>query len=167
MLAQTTSHSQPLIRLADPGDLHFFLSTWKQHFWQESPWANRIRWQLFKERHSLILQRLLARSEVLVACDPRDQGEIAGYIVFEPAIPALHWVYVKPSMRMAGVGTALLQASGLPQDLQGVRITHGSRSWFSAPPVKRDGQTVKPGRPGLEEKFPGAIHDPYLWMIWE
>jgi hypothetical protein len=154
----------PKIRPATEGDVAFVSSTWKQSFWRESTWANRIRWTVFEPGHAKIVQRLLARSMVLVACDPEVETEDVGYIVFEPG--AIHYAYVKPPFRRAGVLRSLLAETGLPKDLAGVAITHGTRTWFSAPPLvdKPTGKTLKAGRPGLEEKFPKAVHDPYRWI---
>lgn len=177
---------RPHIRSAVETDRAFIASTWAQNFWRESSWANRIRWPIFNAGHAPIIRRLLERSAVLVACDPIATDEIAGYLVYEPPLtpvapsqdgrpvallrpyhgPAVHFAYVKPAFRRAGVLRSLLAASELPPTLAGVAVTHGTRAWFSAPDL-RDSQNrvVKPGRPGLEEKFPGAVHDPYRWMV--
>jgi hypothetical protein len=162
--AAVPAQLEPKIRPADEGDVAFLSSTWKQSFWRESTWANRIRWSVFEPGHAKVIQRLLARSLAIVACDPERETEIAGYLVYEPG--AIHYAYVKPAFRRAGVLRALLAASGLPADLDAVAITHGTRTWFSAPPLvdKPTGKTLKAGRPGLEEKFPKAVHDPYRWM---
>lgn len=163
---QRQPEATPLkLRPAVPGDVAFLSSTWKQNFWRESPWANRIRWPIFDAGHAPIVQRLLERSKVLVACDPTLEDEIAGYLVWEPNV--LHWAYVKPAFRRAGVFSSLLAATGLPADLAGVAVTHGTRAWFSASPMtdKATGRELKPGRKGLETLFPLAHHDPYRGLI--
>lgn len=153
------------LRPAVPGDVAFLSSTWKQNFWRESPWANRIRWPIFDAGHAPIVQRLLERSKVLVACDPTLEDEIAGYAIFSHEPNVLHWAYVKPAFRRAGVFAQLLAATGFPADLSGVEITHGTRAWFSASPMtdRTTGRELKPGRLGLESKYPGAVHNPYRW----
>jgi hypothetical protein len=160
-------NQQPRIRAAVTGDIAFISSTWKQSFWRESTWANRITWRVFEPGHAKVIASLLEKSHVLIACDPESESEILGYLVFEGLpVNALHFAYVKPSFRHAGVFTALLAATGLPPDLDGVVITHGTRAWFSAPPVvdRPSARELKPGRRGIEEKFPKAVHDPYRWM---
>lgn len=140
------------VRPAAVDDVAFIASTWKQNFWRESHWGRRIRWAVFAPSHAVIIQRLLERSLVLVACDPEREEEILGYLVFElvPIAGAVHFAYVKPAFRHAGVLRSLLADSGLPPDLADVQITHATWSWLSSP-----------GKPGIEEKFPKAVHDPY------
>lgn len=156
--------SEPRIRPAVVGDVAFCSATWKQSFWRESPWAKRVRWGVFAPHHSQIIQRLLERSSVLVACDPEREEEILGYIAFELPPKILHWSYVKPSFRRAGVFSALLAATGLPGDLAGCAVTHCTRAWFSAGAFvdKETGAEIRSGKPGLEDRFPLATHDPYL-----
>lgn len=165
--AARTLHQHP-VRPAVPDDLPFIGATWVQSYWQESPWGNRIRWQIFRRGHDKVIRSLLTRSQVLVAHDPSDENEITGYFVYEPAIPAAHWTYVKPAFRKAGIASALLAASGLPHDLSGVSITHATRAWLSLPEMRGPGGSiVRPMRPGIEEHFPKSIHDPYIWLIQE
>jgi GNAT superfamily N-acetyltransferase len=141
---------EPRVRLAEAGDVAFIASTWKQSYWRESPWASRLRWRTFEPQHGQVVQRLLARSSALVACDPERPADIVGYLVFElPAPAALHFAYVKPAFRRAGVLRALLAASALPADLAGVRVTHATWAWFS-----------RTGKPGLEERYPAAVNNP-------
>lgn len=166
--ALAQDHNTPTIRPAVIGDWAFLCATFKQSFWRESPWARRIRWSVFAENHEPIVHRVLQRSEVLVACDRTDEDQIAGYLVFEPKAtpPVLHFAYVKPAFRRAGVFRALLGASGLPQDLDGVEVTHATKAWFSLAPVidKATGAITRDGKPGLEEHF-RAVHNPYRAFI--
>lgn len=152
------------IRPAAPGDVAFVSATWKQSYWRESNWANRITWKVFDVGHSRIVRSLLEKSQVLIAGVGGD--DIAGYLVFEPGVSAaVHYAYVKPSFRKMGVLRALLYASGLPDGLSGCVVTHGTRAWFSAPPVidKSTRAVLKPARPGMEEKY-RATYDPYRGM---
>ena len=166
-MSKTEAAAEFRIRPADVGDVAFVCATWKNSHWRESPWASRLRWAVYAPQHERVIRRLLSRSSVLVACDPTDEAEILGDLVFEPSVPAVHFAYVKPAFRRAGVATALVKASGLPEGLAGVRITHATRAWFSAPPLVKDGVTVRPARPGIEDLCPGSIHDPYPWIIEE
>ncbi len=173
MDAVTSQPQAHRIRSAEPDDIPFIVLTWLQSFWQESVWANRVTWQVYKGTegkpgHEEIITRLLSQSAVLVACNPEIESEIAGYFVYEPDPLIAHWAYVKPAFRRLGIARALLKASALPQDLRGVRITHATRSWCTVKPLRDSvGNVIKPAKIGIEERFKGAVHDPYLWLIRE
>lgn len=155
------------IRLAEPSDVQFVVGTWIEGYRRGSPWAHRLRDRVFFRHHQPIIAALLERSEVLVACDQSDPRVIYGDIVYElssPEGPAVHWVYVKKSLRRLGVAAHLLAATGLPQDLAGVNITHPTYAWFATRRIGSDGEVAVPGRSGLEERFPYAIHNPYLGL---
>ena len=141
------------IRPSEQSDYSFLIAAWLNNYRRESYFAARITDKVFFHHHHDIVERLLARSRVLVACVPDDPNEIIGYIVWEPGI--LHWTYVKKAFRKLGVGAALLKATDLPDDLAGVSITHPTKLWF----------TTKQNGNGLEAKFPAAIHNPYLGAI--
>lgn len=146
---QSTAH-EPRIRAAELGDVAFISSTWKQSYWRESPWASRLTWRTFNQQHARVVQRLLALSSALVACDPTRSDAIIGYAVFDRTAPlALHFAYTKPAFRRAGVFRSLLAASGLPADLAGVDVTHATWAWFS-----------RAEKPGLEEFYPLAVNNP-------
>lgn len=134
-------------------DRSFVIAAWLNNYRRESYFAARVTDKVFFYHHHAIVERLLARSRVLIACDPSDENEIVGYIVWEPGV--LHWVYVKKAFRKFGIGRSLLSATDLPDDLAGVHITHPTKLWFT---TKQHGE-------GLEAKFPAAIHNPYLGVI--
>jgi hypothetical protein len=169
-LPAATTSGAPRIRQAVPGDVAFLSSTWKQQYKFESVWANRIRWSVFANGHDRVVQRLLSRSSALIACDPETEDEIFGYLVYESQPDKLlHFAYTKPAFRHAGIFRSLLAETGFPPDLAGVEVTHATRVWFSSHPMidKASGATLKPGRPGLEEKFKGAVYNPYRWIGME
>lgn len=155
------------IRPADADDVQFVVGTWIEGFRKGSPWAKRLTNDVYFRHHGSVVAALLSRSEVLVACDRTDPRVIYGDVVFERATaegPALHWVYVRKSMRLLGVARALLLATGLPPDLSGVNVTHPTFLWFATRRLGPDGEVATPGRGGLEEMFPRAIHNPYLGL---
>lgn len=143
------------VRPAVPADVAFVVRTWLDHWKHESAWAHRVRTREFYAGHHPLIASILEHAAVLVACDAQDADSIAGFVVFEPSAaggPVLDFVYVKKAMRQLGIGHALLAATALPAGLAGVRLSHCTRAWF----------TTKANGPGLEERFPLAIHHPYL-----
>jgi len=164
------------IRAADPSDtqeLHFILGTWRQNYWKQSPWGRRLTAAVYIPGHEPVIQRLLARSQVLVAVEP-SVGELVGYLVFELKPKLIHWTYVKDAWRRArehgflpeGVATSLVRASGLPADLDGVTVTHATFAWLGSPPLtdKSTGRELKRGTDGLQARYPRAITNPYVWV---
>lgn len=138
----------------------FVLSSWLKSHRDAALWAQCVTNAVyFGQRHPLATS-ILARSRCLVAYDAIPQP--IGTIVWEPetqAGPALHWCYVLLAFRGHGIGTALLNATGLPRDLEGVHITHATKSWF-----RRKGK--RPGTRALEDRFPKAINNPDLpWTL--
>jgi hypothetical protein len=136
------------VRLAGPADVAFIISTWKQSFKFGSPWANRIRWHVFDEGHTPIVKRMMGRSSIWVACDPSDEMEILGYLVAELNARVIHYVYVKPMFRRAGICGMLFDEVGIPRDLARWTVTHATSLWLTT----------------LEKKCPLCTHDPYRGM---
>jgi GNAT superfamily N-acetyltransferase len=143
------------IRPAKPEDAAFILGCWLEQWWKESAWAHRVRAREYFAGHRPLVVSILEHASALVACDAEDADALLGFIVFEPEYaggPVVDLAYVKKAFRGLGIGRALLAASGLPQDLADVRLTHCTRAWF----------TTKANGPGIEARFPNAIHNPYL-----
>lgn len=151
----TLKESTVLIRDAGKDDWAFLVASWLQNYRRESYFAARITDVVFYAKHHKVIESIVARSKTLVSCLASDPSEILGVLVCEASPPTLHWVYVKKSYRRWGIASRLIQHSGLPIDLAGVRISHPTKMWF----------TTKQHGPGLEDKFPRAIHDPYAGLI--
>lgn len=160
-----------VIRAGAPSDNAFIVSTWTQSYWKGSHWGSRVRWPQFGPRMRTICDGILRsnRARVLVACSPADPDEIYGYLVYQRhartgmpggrpcagGLDIIHFCYVKPFARWRGVMNALIRMAGLPFKLYGVYLSCATRAWFSSP-----------GKQGLEAKFPGVIHDPFLPMYY-
>lgn len=150
-MVEPAASSPFAIRPAKPEDAPLILGTWLEQAFRETPWGRRVRAREFFAGHRPIVVRILERARCLIACDRQDPDTIAGYIVWEQReFPTVQMVYTKKAYRRMGIARALCRAAGLPEDLDGVRFTHGTRSWFHS----KDS-------PGLEARFPGAVFDPY------
>lgn len=166
-MTEAAAPFEPPIRPAEPDDVGLVVDTWLEGYRRGSPWARRLTNDVFFAHHGPVVAALLGRSSVLCACDPGDRRVVYGYAVFEPSTPegpAIHWVYVKKIMRRLGIGRRLLAATGLPPDLAGVNVTHPTYAWFATRRLDSSGDVAVPGRSGLEEHFPRAVHNPYLGL---
>ena len=96
------------------GDEKFIYNSWMKSF-KNSFYAGTIPNDLYFDLYTQVLTRILSNedTEVLVACDPRAEKIIWGYIVCESGFtrPALHWIYVKQPFRGFGVASLLVQSS--------------------------------------------------------
>ncbi len=98
-----------LIRRADADDAAFVFSYWLRDYYERSAFAKGITKATFMSLHHLLLERLIARSVMHIACDPEDPTVCFGFICAEG--PVLHYVYVKRRFRGMGVGGLLLAAA--------------------------------------------------------
>lgn len=101
-----------LYRRADPDDAAFVFSYWLRDHFERSAFAKGITKATFMRLHHLLLERIIARSVVFVACDPEAPNVCYGFICAEgPEV--LHYLYVKRRFRRMGIGTGLLAAAGM------------------------------------------------------
>ena len=129
----------PQVRRLAPEDLGFVFSTWLKHLKQHSHLTRNISNTVFFPHYHKTIEKLLARSIVVVAHQPDEPNTILGYAVLEP--PTIHWVYVKGPWRRFGI--AKLMLSGI--DLPNCSFTHWTND-------------IEP----LREKYPLAVYNPYL-----
>lgn len=92
-----------------PSDMPFIYSTWLRGLYYASPFWAEVDKDLFFSTYSRVVETLVARSTVVVACLPDDDDVILGYAVAEG--PVLHWVQIKEPWRKQGLAKHLV--SGL------------------------------------------------------
>ncbi len=67
-----------------------------------------------------IQRRLVARAQLLIACDDDNRSQILGYCLYEPAKsdspPVLHYVQVKRDLMRKRIASALLDHAGINRD---------------------------------------------------
>ena len=132
----------PSVRRAVPDDLGFIFSTWLKHYKQHSDLTKHITNSVFYVKYHKIIEKLLAKSLVVVAHPPGRPEVILGYAALEMLTPpVVHWVYVKGPWRRFGIARLLLE--GL--DVAHCSFTHWTRDIES-----------------FRERWPTAVYDPYL-----
>lgn len=99
----------------------------------------------------LIIQRLLNRATITVACNPEMPDHIFGYVIHEQRpSPVLHWIGVKAAFRGFGLGRELFtKAGGAP----GAVCSHITDR-IAKKAVRRTGST-----------WSGLIYDPFSAWI--
>lgn len=99
------------VRPARRTDAHFIASSWLKSY-RDSPATAAVPSQTFYYWHHRVIEVVLARAAVLVACDPDDPDTIVGWACAEamPGALVLHYVYVKHAFRRFGIARALVRA---------------------------------------------------------
>lgn len=136
--------SEAVIRPAEPDDIKFIMSSWKQS-WRTSPWAGCIRNDEYYDVVRSTIDGLIARGAVLsVACLPNLPGRILGWACTEllpDGVCCVHYTYTKdPYLRM-GIGKALIDAAaGTKPGLFTHRfkqVVEACPGWRHAPEIAR------------------------------
>lgn len=105
------------IRAATQADRPLIFATWLRAYRHGSHFPRRIPDAVFFEEHHSVIEELLERSDVRVAFPSGEPEVILGWSVVEVLEPkadgeaapvAVHFVYVKPAFRRAGVARSLL-----------------------------------------------------------
>lgn len=94
------------VRRASSDDLRFIHSSWHTTFWKTNA-KRTTEWSVYKDEMDQRIDRLLARSETLVATAAEVPDEILGYAVLEGDV--LHFAYVKSVYRGMGIAKGLVR----------------------------------------------------------
>jgi len=95
-----------VLRPMQDEDTDLIYSSWIRAFCANKSVHPSERSWLFAAQRALV-DKLLQRADVIVACQPDIDDQVYGYIVHGPG-RVLHWVYVKDIFRRAHVGTRLM-----------------------------------------------------------
>lgn len=87
------------LRQGRPDDLAFVLDSWLQSYRDNNPEARALPRALFYSMHRRVVERLLARSLVVVACAKDNPNHILGWAAYETEPGVLHYLYVKAAYR--------------------------------------------------------------------
>jgi hypothetical protein len=94
-------------------DIPFMFNSWLQSY-RHSLHVKNISNTVFYGEHHKILERIMKRSEAIIACNPIDQTQIYGYLVFEriTGVLVVHYAYVKQTYRRLGILKQMLDKAG-------------------------------------------------------
>lgn len=98
------------VRVASQSDIGFIFNSWLKSYKGGGLFTYDIPPAVYFTEHHKILERLLKRSTVIVACDSQDPTLIYGYLIAEEieGFPVLHFCYVKNTFRGFGISNILL-----------------------------------------------------------
>ena len=117
-----------MIRKAVPADVSFLFSSWLKSY-RDSKFGESITTTIYYTEHHKVVERLLKTCEVYVACNPKDQTELFGYICGERVenILVIHYAYVKHTYRQLGLGKMLLNQFSHTPDAAAI-FTHNTKA---------------------------------------
>ena len=96
-----------VLRAASQGDQAFVMDSWLRSFGKGRTWVFRgVEGDRFYSGHREILENILQRSLVVVACLEEVPDAVLGWACIEPG--CVHYTYVKNKYRRKGVATKLI-----------------------------------------------------------
>ncbi len=113
-------------------DVHFIYSSWLQSFREinvlkvksKEPLGETLEFktgpalwdkEVYYKRQRQLIDTILAKSNVLICCNPEDEGQIYGYVVYRdysPDIRIISYLYVKHPFRKLGFAGRLFGELG-------------------------------------------------------
>lgn len=90
------------LRKANEADISFIFNSWLKSYRAS---AKAILPAVYFQFQHQLIEQLLKRSTVTVACNPADESQIYGYVVHEvqDGVDVLHYGYVKQDFRGLGL----------------------------------------------------------------
>jgi ribosomal protein S18 acetylase RimI-like enzyme len=100
------------IRAVNQQDVPFIFNSWLKSFRETGYLCNPVSNTIYFENHHKLIQKILQRATVYVACDEKYPDQIFGYIVAEKieGVFVLHYVYIKHNFRKSGIAKSLLNS---------------------------------------------------------
>ena len=96
-----------VIRGVKADDIPFIFDGWmKQN--RYAPISKHVPTKIYRPYYHAVLEDILKRSTVIVACNPDDETHTFGVLVWEPDPALFHWLYVKDIYAGQGLARALL-----------------------------------------------------------
>lgn len=125
------------IREAIQPDIPFVYSSWL-HQHSHSAFASGVSKSTFFSNHRRIIDKLIQKTDIYVACDAADTSVMYGFICGEVhEWPLVHYIYVKKNFRGYGIARLLLEQLGWSPEKEVV-----SSHFFAAKPLRIAGKKV-------------------------
>lgn len=99
------------IKLRDPqaDDFSFVFNSWLMSN-QENEDSKRMKKSTYFKIYKQILDSVLVKANILVACNPDDEAQVYGYLVYNRLdLLVVHYIYVKYTYRKLGIARAMLK----------------------------------------------------------
>lgn len=89
-----------VIRPMQPSDNNLIYNSWLKSYGESSDVSGEKK-NLYYLRQKKLIDSILSRASVLIICNPEDEDQVYGYLVYEYLADnfILHWAYVKYTYR--------------------------------------------------------------------
>jgi hypothetical protein len=129
------------LRGITPDDVNFIIDSWADSY-RHSQDMRDVDPDLYKIEMRARIYSLIPKAKWVIACEPRNERNIRGWICYMPpaptaSLPVVHYMLVKPELQNRGICTAMLdvvKASAATADSP-VFVTHRTFpivKWFAA-----------------------------------
>jgi len=102
------------IRQPRSSDLNFIFSSFSKSMKNESDIGKACRSRVFFTEFQKVIDRLLNKSSVLIACANEVENTILGYLIYEPDL-CIHYAWVRPTCRKYDIARDLVKQA-FPKD---------------------------------------------------
>lgn len=116
------------LRPATQEDVPFIFSSWLKSY-RNSLYARNITSTTYFSEHHKIIQNIVKKNPVIIACNDADPSQVYGYICAgkTEGIFTLHYIYIKQSFRTMGIAKSLMQSMGFDSNVASI-YTHHTRT---------------------------------------
>lgn len=134
MKPEKVNENDWVIRPAESDEINFIYATWLNNYKHYSSLGKSCRTSVFFFEYANVLDAILDRSFVLIACFPDTPTVILSYLVYEPH--TIHYVFTKEVYRKNGIAMSLfLKAFSTLGQSGPIDFTH--RTLMSEPIIEK------------------------------
>jgi hypothetical protein len=96
------------VRAYKPEDKSFIMATFLRGLYYGDSWFSLMPKDVFMKNYTQVIEAMLLKNAVMVACLPDDEDVILGYSIISFDFTTIHWVFVKSAFRKQGITKSLL-----------------------------------------------------------
>lgn len=96
------------IRDFEPSDTNLILATFLRGLYYGDSWFSLIPKPIFIQHYKPVIEVMIAKRTIKIACLPDDPTVILGYSIMSNDFQTIDWVFVKSAWRKKGIGKSLL-----------------------------------------------------------
>lgn len=143
-------------------DVDFITSSWLKSFRESGFMVNTVPNRVYFNQHHKILEKIIPRSRILVACNSMDPDQIFGWICAEimDRHLVIHYIYVKDAFRQMGIASRLVRLLYDTQDVVKDLLLTTHQTWKSK--VLIQGRREWSLKPLSEKHGLQVLYNPYM-----